>query len=146
MPRYMSVAEIVRKLFGDDEKNYNAGCRQWDRWRLKRSFPKPLLTGHYYWPEVEAWLDREHGLSRHRSDGAKDKIYDVGPKGDFDAWRAKQQQREARKAERAKNPGPRLAPPQRPLGGGVAAGGPRLVQSGLPGSEKAVADIDHHDN
>jgi hypothetical protein len=57
---YKSEDEIARLVLGDDLKQWKALAAVWEREGLPRIDP---MTGRRFWPAVERFLYRRHGLS-----------------------------------------------------------------------------------
>lgn len=57
---YKSEDEIARLVLGDNVKSWNALAAVWEREGLPQIDP---MTGRRFWPAVERFLYRRHGLS-----------------------------------------------------------------------------------
>jgi len=60
-PLYMSEADIAARVLGVDAKRWPDIAAMWEREGLPRIDP---LTGKRFWPAVETFLLRRHGLTQ----------------------------------------------------------------------------------
>jgi hypothetical protein len=61
MPLYPSEADIAVRVLGEDAKRWPDIAAMWEREGLPRVDP---LTGKRFWPAVEIFLLRRHGLTQ----------------------------------------------------------------------------------
>jgi hypothetical protein len=92
---YLTEPEIVRTL----QLPEKVGRAKMKMWKLDPTFPKPEpgTGGRRFWPEVERWLRRHHGIDAVGTISDRD-----GGRENFNDWR---EQRKARKASKAKGIG-----------------------------------------